>query len=96
MLTLLLKCGLPLQEAPSKQEGEAALELLSHPTPLETLTSTHGPKTSASAGTLVRLDPPPMDTDYFFNLDECEGIADLYADFDDLPAHHTDLQQTTQ
>jgi hypothetical protein len=27
-----------------------------------------------------------MDTDYFFNLEECEGIGDLYAEFSGFTA----------
>ena len=29
-------------------------------------------------GTLVRLSPPPLASDYVYNLEETEGIADLY------------------
>jgi len=29
---------------------------------------------------LVKLSPPPMDPDYYFNLDQNEGITDLYED----------------
>jgi len=28
----------------------------------------------------VKLSPPPMDPDYYFNLDQNEGITDLYED----------------
>lgn len=27
---------------------------------------------------LLRLSPPPSDKDYFFNLDDSEGVSDLF------------------
>eukprot|EP00118_Oscarella_pearsei_P002972 m.12456 g.12456 ORF g.12456 m.12456 type:complete len:62 (+) comp24066_c0_seq1:373-558(+) len=27
---------------------------------------------------LLRLSPPPVDQDYFFNLEESEGVCDLF------------------
>jgi len=27
---------------------------------------------------LLRLSPPPSDRDYYFNLDDTEGVADLF------------------
>jgi hypothetical protein len=33
---------------------------------------------SSSTGSLVRLSPPPLDSDYVYNLEENEGVGDLY------------------
>lgn len=33
---------------------------------------------ATTLGGLVRLNPPPVNTDYLFNLDDTEGIADFY------------------
>jgi hypothetical protein len=29
-------------------------------------------------GPLMRLSPPPSEKDYFFNLDDSEGVCDLF------------------
>eukprot|EP00123_Amoebidium_parasiticum_P014679 comp22597_c0_seq1/m.34634 comp22597_c0_seq1/g.34634 ORF comp22597_c0_seq1/g.34634 comp22597_c0_seq1/m.34634 type:complete len:343 (-) comp22597_c0_seq1:313-1341(-) len=65
---------------PTQEEQQQDTEFAPPPqrppaSPLAALTSTPPGK---GHGGLVRLDPPPMDTDYFFNLDDAESIADFY------------------
>lgn len=68
-------------EGPTLPEEEAAGAAPS--TPVRNTMSDNN-LNRAQASPLVKLEPPAQDPDYFFNLEQHEGIADLYSDSNDL------------
>uniref|UniRef100_A0A8C0G7X4 E2F transcription factor 4 n=1 Tax=Chelonoidis abingdonii TaxID=106734 RepID=A0A8C0G7X4_CHEAB len=71
------------QRSPVAHFQEASVPSSTHPsTPTPTSTQDHSPYGPAFSSTvfapLLRLSPPPGDHDYIYNLDESEGVCDLF------------------